>query len=190
MNVVQQPKVVYYAKFVYDNKSGKSPLYLRVKVCGYYPPLERLTFSQGRNKGKIGFYLMGVREEQPLNAPKLSLQAVKSLNFTGLKGCVTLDGVAYGFPSSEVTYSKNKLPNPFYEYREDGYLFVFHQDQKQETPSERLLPTSFELLILEGGKKLISSYFQQMQLGYYDALLKECREKAVLCAESVEAEKR
>lgn len=189
MNTMQQPKVVYYAKFEYNPQSGSSPSYARTKVCGYYPPLERLTFSRGINKGKVAFFLMGVREEQQINAPKLYLQAAKSLNFTGLKGCMTLDSFAYGFPSSEPTYSAKNIPNPFYEYREDGYLFLFHQDTEKPTSSEQLLPDSFELLVLEGGRKLISSYFQQMQLGYYDALLKECREKAVLCADSVEAQK-
>ena len=66
------------------------------------------------------------------NVPSMRLQAKNSLNFTGLKEYFQdgeISGCAYGYPDDKPTYSSKNKPNPFYDYREDGYLFLIHQDE-------------------------------------------------------------
>lgn len=185
-----QAECVYYALFEYDRESGKTPVYVRTKAFGCYLPLSRLKCARGHNKGKVILYLLPKGENQPNNAPSMKLQAVKSINFTGLKDCFTLSGCAYGYPNGEKTYSSKKMPNPFYENRNDGYLFLFHtqEDVSGNGVGNKVIPGSFELLIFDNAKPIIASYCQQMKLGQFNALLSECRNRARLCGGD-EAEK-
>lgn len=185
-----QPKVLYYAKFEYDKESGETPIYVMTKFSGGYPPLEMMVGKRGRNRGKVFMYLMRKREQQPSDAPSMYLQTTGSYNFTGLKDCFTWSGTAYGYPNREPTYSSKKIPNPFLPYKDDGYLFLFHQEENLlYSKKGEVIPDSFELLILGKAKPLISSYCQQLQLGYFGAYLEQCRKIAISCADSDEAAK-
>jgi hypothetical protein len=170
------PNISYYAKMVYDTNSKKTLKYVITAQAGYYPPMEQI---KGRN-GLISMYLMEKLKEGA-NVPSMRLQAKDSLNFTGLKEYFVdgrLSGFAYGYPLTDKTYSSKKKENPFYEYKDDGYLFIVHQDRNANTTPEQIRPTAIELIVLDGAKVLISSYCKQLMMGGFDEPIKSLREQA------------
>ena len=168
------PNVRYYAKMVNTTQKGKkTPKYTITAQAGYYPPMELL---RGRD-GQISMNLMEKLKEGD-NVPSMRLQAKNSLNFTGLKDYFQdgkLSGFAYGYPLDKQTYSKDERPNPFFDYKQDGFLFLIEQDEKDPT---NLTPTSIELVVLEGAKVLISAYCKQLVMGGFDEALQALREQA------------
>lgn len=168
------PNIRFYARMLNTTQKGKkTPKYTIIGAAGYYPPMELL---RGRDT-KVSMNLMEKLKEGE-NVPSMRLQAKGSLNFTGLKEWFVngrLSGFAYGYPSNKPTYSKDNKPNPFYDYRNDGYLFVVHQDQSNP---ENLIPTEIELIVLEGAKVLISSYCKQLVMGGFDEALENLRKQA------------
>lgn len=103
------------------------------------------------------------------------------MNFTGLKDYFVdgkLSGFAYGYPLADKTYSaKNKI-NPFFEYKDDGFLFIVHQDDKAVTETEKIRPSFIELIVLDGAKVLISSYCKQLVMGGFNEVLDALRKQA------------
>lgn len=168
------PNIRYYAKMVNTTQNGKkTPKYTIIVQAGYYPPMEQL---KGRD-GQISVNLMEKLKEGD-NVPSMRLQAKNSLNLTGLKEYFVdgkLSGYAYGYPQDKPTYSKDERPNPFYEYKEDGFLFLIEQDKNDPT---NIIPTSIELIVLEGAKVLISAYCKQLVMGGFDEALQALREQA------------
>ena len=168
------PNIRYYAKMVNTTQRGKkTPKYTITAQAGYYPPMELL---RGRD-GQISINLMEKLKEGD-NIPSMRLQAKNSLNFTGLKDYFQdgrLSGFAYGYPLDKPTYSKDERHNPFFDYRQDGYLFLIEQDEKDPT---NLTPTSIELIVLEGAKVLISAYCKQLVMGGFDEALQALRLQA------------
>lgn len=168
------PNVRYYAKMVNTTQKGKkTPKYTITAQAGYYPPMELL---RGRD-GQISINLMEKLKEGD-NVLSMRLQAKNSLNFTGLKDYFQdgkLSGFAYGYPLDKPTYSKDEKPNPFFDYKQDGFLFLIEQDEKDPT---NLTPTSIELVVLEGAKVLISAYCKQLVMGGFDETLQALREQA------------
>lgn len=164
----------YYAKLVNTTQNGKkTPRFTLIEQAGYYPPMEQL---KGRD-GQISIYLMGKLKEGE-NVPSMRLQAKNSLNLTGLKEYFVdgkLSGFAYGYPLDKPTYSKDEKQNPFYEYKEDGFLFLIHQDDQDP---ENQIPTCIELVVLEGAKILISAYCKQLVMGGFDEALEALRKQA------------
>lgn len=169
-------KIRFYAKMVNTTpKSKKTPKYTIVAQAGFFPVMEQL---KGRD-GQVSFNLMEKLKEGA-NVPAMRLQAKNSLNFTGLKDYFEngkLSGFAYGYPLDKETYSKDNKPNPFYEYRNDGYLFIVHQDPN--TPNN-IVPTCIELIVLEGAKVLISSYCKELVMGGFDEEIKALRKQAIM----------
>ena len=170
------PPIKFYAKFAYAPKSGKTPKYTMAKAAGYYPQLDVL---KGKN-GRVNLYLMSKREGQSADAPAMSLQAVKNgLNLTGLKDYYIggeISGIAYGYPPQEATFSAKAKANPLYPCRNDGYLFIFDFGEKKE--GEAIKPISFELVVIDGGKVLISAYAKMLQIGGFEEALRALREQA------------
>ena len=168
------PNVRYYAKMVNTTQKGKkTPKYTIIDQAGYFPPMELL---RGRD-GQISMNLMEKLKEGD-NVPSMRLQAKNSLNFTGLKDYFQdgkLSGFADGYPLDKQTYSKDEKPNPFFDYKQDGFLFLIEQDEKDPT---NLTPTSIELVVLEGAKVLISAYCKQLVMGGFDEALQALREQA------------
>ena len=168
------PNIRFYARMLNTTQKGKNtPKYTIIGAAGFYPPMELL---RGRDT-KVSMNLMEKLKEGE-NVPSMRLQAKGSLNFTGLKEWFEngkLSGFAYGYPSNKPTYSKDNKPNPFYDYRNDGYLFVVHQDQSNP---ENLIPTEIELIVLEGVKVLISSYCKQLVIGGFNEALENLRKQA------------
>ena len=168
------PQFRYYAKLVNTTENGKkTPKYTIIGESGYYPSMEHL---RGRDN-KISMNLMEKLKEGS-NVPSMRLQAKNSLNFTGLKDYFIdgeISGCAYGYPDDKPTYSSKNKPNPFYDYREDGYLFLIHQD---ENNPQNLIPISIELMVLEGAKAVISGYCKMLSQGGFDEALMSARKVA------------
>lgn len=173
---MKTPEIRYYARLDFD-KTCKTPKYVVSVEAGYYPPMDALI---GRD-GKVSMYLLGKLKDSP-NVPSMRLQAKDSLNFTGLKDYFVdgkLSGYAYGYPHSDKTYGiKKKRDNPFFEYKDDGFLFIVHQDGEAATDADKIRPISIELIVLRGAKVLISSYCKQLMMGGFDEILKSLKEQA------------
>lgn len=170
------PNIRYYAKMEYDTNSKKTPKYVIKTEAGFYEPMEHI---KGRN-GLVSMYLMEKLKEGA-NVPSMRLQAKDSLNFTGLKDYFVdgkLSGFAYGYPLADKVYSSKKIENPFYEYRNDGFLFIIHQDKKAITAEEQIRPTFIELIVLDGAKVLIPSYCKQLIMGGFDDAINQLRKQA------------
>lgn len=161
---MKTPKILYYARMLYSTQKGKkTPRYTIVEQAGFYPPMEEL---RGRD-GSISMNLMEKLKEGR-QVPSMRLQAKNSLNFTGLKEYFVdgkISGYAYGYPLDKETYSKKNRVNPFYDYRQDGFLFIVHQDTDKP---DSVTPTCIELLVLEGAKVLIGSFCNQLVLGGFN----------------------
>lgn len=168
------PNIRYYAKMVNTTEKGrKTPKYTIISQAGFYPPMELL---KGRD-GKISMHLMEKLKEGD-NVPSMRLQAKNSLNFTGLKEYFEdgkLSGFCYGYPMDRPIYSKDEKPNPFFDYKQDGFLFLIQQDEKDPT---NLTPTFIELIVLEGAKVLVSAYCKQLVMGGFDEALQALRLQA------------
>lgn len=173
------PNIRYYARMEDCTGNGKTPKYVITAQAGYFPPMENIV---GRD-GKVSMYLQVSKDSgsKKDNAPAMKLQAKDSLNFTGLKDYFVdgkLSGFAYGYPLAAKTYSSKQKSNPFYEYKDDGYLFIVHQDKNANTAPEQIRPTIIELIVLEGAKVLISSYCKQLMMGGFDEAIKSLRDQA------------
>lgn len=173
------PNIRYYARLEDCTGNGKTPKYMITAQAGYYPPMDEIV---GRD-GKISMFLSPSKDSgsKKDNAPAMKLQAKNSLNFTGLKDYFVngrLSGFAYGYPNRAKTYSKKQKPNPFFAYKDDGFLFIVHQDQTAATEPEKIKPSCIELIVLEGAKVLISSYCKMLQMGGFDEALAALRKQA------------
>ena len=171
---VNTPNIRYYAKLENSTEEGKkTPKYTITEWAGYYPPMEKL---RGRD-GRISLNLMD-KIKEGMNIPSMRLQAKGSLNFTGLKEYFAdgkLSGFAYGYPDSRETYSSKKKPNPFFEYKDDGFLFVVHQNPKDPAS---IIPIQIELIVLEKARVLIPAYLKQLMMGGFGKELAQLREQA------------
>lgn len=178
--MIVTPNIRYYARLEDCTGNGKTPKYVITAQAGYYPPMDELV---GRD-GKISMYLQVSKDSgsKKDNAPAMKLQAKNSLNFTGLKDYFVdggrLSGFAYGYPLAVKTYSSKQKPNPFYPYKDDGFLFIIHQDQTATTEPEKIKPSCIELIVLEGANVLISSYCKMLQMGGFDEALAALRKQA------------
>ena len=82
------------------------------------------------------------------------------------------------YPLPDKTYSSKRKENPFYDFKNDGYLFIVHQNKNANTATEQIRPTVIEFIVLDGAKVLISSYCKQLMMGGFDEALKSLREQA------------
>lgn len=169
------PDVRVWAKFVLDVHT-KTPKYVLSEIAGNYAPFEAL---KGRD-GRVSFYLIGgdVYNTEKSSRPELHLQGKSSINVSGLK-FQTEDDVptrfAYGNPPEEKTYSKKDKPNPFYPYKDDGFLFMFSNAIRIGEP----MPDSFELIVIAKAKYLVMQHCRTLHDGGYDEMLKSLHDQAV-----------
>lgn len=165
------PRIRCYGHLERAKNSGKTPKFSITRYCGHYPPLNDLI---GRD-GKVSMYLMESQKSgSNEDAPPMKLQAKNSLNFTGLKDYFVkgrISGYAYGYPNASVTYRyKGKdVPNPFYAYREDGFLFLIHTDEANANV------VAIEMLVLNGTRDITSAYAQGLANGGFDEELQKLR---------------
>lgn len=169
-----KPTIKYYALFKLLNNGTKTPKFSISKCCGYYPPMNELV---GRD-GKVSMYLMESSQSgSNEDAPPMKLQAKNSLNFTGLKDYFVdgrLSGFAWGCPYDSTTYKckGKKAPNPFSNYRQDGFLFIIHTNENDS------IVTCIELIVLDGAKILMPAYCKQLQMGGFNEEIQSLRELA------------
>lgn len=74
--------------------------------------------------------------------------------------------IGFGYPNANRLLN-NGSPNPLFNFRNDGYLFLINQDY-----------TEIEVLIIPDGRNLISSYYQKMIDGGFDDEVKDLRNRA------------
>ena len=168
------PNIRLYAKLERVRLQNKTPTYSITALSGYYEPMQHLK----NPKGQIEMYLLDKLKTGEA-VPAMRLQAKNSLNFTGLKDYFVdgkISGFAYGYPMADKVYSKKELTNPFYEYRNDGFLFIVHCEE--HTKGKAITPTTIELIVLEDAKVLIASYTKQLLMGGFDEAIKLLREQA------------
>jgi len=76
--------------------------------------------------------------------------------------------IGYGYPNANRLLS-NGNPNPLFDFRNDGYLFLMNKDYSE-----------IELLVIPDGRNLISSYYQKMIDGDFDDEVRELRQRATV----------
>lgn len=148
--------------------NAKTPRYDCIRKAGFYEPMESL-------KNKDGILYAYLSETRGIiNSPDRRradrfLHTSKSLNISSvylmLDPVPNLGFVGFGNPDPNKTYGgKNKKPNPFFNYRNDAFLFVVSEDWE-----------SIEMLILSNGKFTIESNEKRLADGYFDETLAELR---------------
>lgn len=174
MKMPFEGSAIRYYGVLEDCTDLKTPKYKMTRTVGDYPPMKEIA---GRD-GHVYFYLLDSRNCRcnKDNAPAKRLQGKSSLNFSGLFGYHYQDGkisgFAYGYPSDKKTFGSDEKPNPFYLYKNDGYLFIIHKEANEDRPS------SIELLIIEGGRPLVAEYCKSLLMGGYKDKLEQLREVA------------
>lgn len=143
-----------YCRFeLFMGRGNKIARYRVAEMFGEYPPFN--TAIRDRF-GNLVVYLKK-HSSKKSDAPALQLQSTRSFNLTGLKFLnvwnIPQSRFAFGYPHSEAE-NKNGI-NPFYHYRTDGYL-IFLGDCNVEKIELGKMPQSFELIIVRGGKQMIS----------------------------------
>lgn len=169
------PPIQWYGEFTL-NPQTTTPKYVLTKESGYYPVIENL---KGRDK-KISLFLMESTKsgsKDSITTPPMKLQAKGSLNLTGLKYYFIegkLSGYACGNPYHKETYRCNgkDKTNPFYENRNDGFLFIFKNESGNPVPS------SFEMIVLSNARPVIASYLQMLRVGGFNDVLESMRTQA------------
>ena len=168
------PEIRLYCRLGNSTQNGKKTPKFTIKTqAGYYEPMQHL---KGKD-GKISMYLVEKLKEGE-RVPAMRLQARGSLNFTGLKEFFVngrLSGYAYGFPFDKQTYSSRNKPNPFYPYKDDGFLFIVHCDENNKNS---LTPTAIEMIVLAGAKVLAGAYCKQLAMGGFNEELQALRQQA------------
>jgi hypothetical protein len=165
-----------------DGTESKTPRYVVTVGAGYFKPLEGLKNA----KNEIVMYYQRNDKCNPNSTSETRLQCKGDVNFSSvyfesLKIEETLIG--YGEPPQDkllkpkVVKKSGKTtvrPNPFYENRADGYLFII-------TPGPNMIeigPETIEILIVPGGRYLIRGVAKQLADGQFDEALKLIRETA------------
>ncbi len=151
---------------------AKIPRYDVTAMAGYYKPLEQL-----RNpKGQIYFNLnptKGIINSSDQRRADRYLQGINSYNLTSV---YLLDYTtnandyifAYGNPNGGATFGgKKKRPNPFFENRNDGFLFVITPDWQ-----------TIEMLVILNGANTILGNAKALEDGVYSSQLETIRATA------------
>jgi hypothetical protein len=145
-----------------DGTESKTPRYVVTAQAGYFKPLQSIK----NKKGEIVMYYQRNEKCNPNSTAETRLQCKGSVNFSSvylenLKIGETLIG--YGEPP-QTKELKGGKQHPFFDNREDGYLFVISPDQK-----------TIEILVVPGGRQLIRGYAAKLADGQLDEAMNELR---------------
>lgn len=91
-----------------------------------------------------------------------------SLNVTGLRFAPDSMTVASGEPCADAKL-KNGKDNPLFQWRNDGFLFLFSEDK-----------ATLEVIVITGGRAFIDAYRQQLAAGGFDSWLEGTRKNCTL----------
>ena len=158
--------IKYYALFENSTEQGaKTQRYTIYRSLGQYPQMDEL---RGRD-GLISMYLIEQIDKEKKSATKTRLQAKGALNFTGLKELQIKDGTAYayGYPN-KAQELKNGNTNPFYNCKNDGYLFIFHPKTDRK---ELSIPQQIEMIVIENIGTMINQAFEDLKRGKLNKLI-------------------
>jgi hypothetical protein len=157
-----------------DGTESKTPRYAVTSQAGYFKPLESLKNA----KGEIVMYCQRNDKCNPNSTAETRLQCKDSVNFSSIY--LDLETmIGYGEPPQEKMLKPGKKkkkdgsvtpidrPNPFYENRSDGYLFIVAPDEK-----------TIEILIVPNGRALIRGYAAKLADGQLNDALEQVRSEA------------
>lgn len=141
------------------------------QIAGYYRPIENLKNA----KGQVFFYLTETRGI--INSPDQRradrfLMGKDSLNFSSvfLLDSTPTDGnslIGYGNPNRAKTFGKKKTPNPFLNFKDDGFLFLIAPNW-----------STIEVLIIPDGCNTILGNAKALADGVYNEALELIRTTA------------
>jgi hypothetical protein len=136
-------------------------------VAGGY---KGLTFfvNDKRHKGQLFFYKTPCKDFVNTDSKRLAEWSLTNgLNFSSIYiDDIEFPEIGYGYPNANRLLS-NGSPNPLFEFRNDGYLFLMNKDYSE-----------IEILIIPDGRNLISSYYQKMIDGGFDDEVRKLKEQA------------
>ena len=154
----------------YIKVGAKVPRLDLTRLAGYYKPLQSLT----NKNGQIYLYIQEAKDR--INSPderraERYLQGKDSLNFSSVYLLQHPDPespfIGYGNPDRSKTFSKNHKPNPFYDNRDDGFLFLIAPDWK-----------TVEILVVTNGYNTIQGNAKGLADGVYNEALETMRAAA------------
>lgn len=150
---------------------AKVPRFDCTKAVGYYPPMDALK----NKKGQLFTYLSltnGIINSPDERRADRFLQAKDSFNLSSIfiLGRGLVDGlgiVGYGNPNGSRAFGKGNATNPFFEYRDDGFLFLASPDWQ-----------TIEMIVLPKSKYTIIGNAKELADGVYNDALELLRENA------------
>jgi hypothetical protein len=166
-----------------DGSERKTPAYTGTLQAGYFKPSESLKNASG----DIVMYCQRNDKCNPNSKSELRLQCKGSINFSSIyflniDACKLMTG--YGEPPFEKMFKPKKVkntdggikkeverPNPFYENRNDGYLFIVALGGDN-------IPETIEILVMSDGRHLIQGYAKQLADGQFTDALNQIRSTA------------
>lgn len=128
-----------------------------------------LTNFVNHKKGQLFFYKTACRDFVNTDSKRLAEWSLtgNGLNFSSIYiDDLDYPEIGYGYPNAK-RHLSNGSSNPLFEFRNDGYLFLMNKDYSE-----------IELLIIQDGRNLISSYYQKLIDGGYDDELLSLRQLA------------
>lgn len=144
-----------------NDKERSVPCYEVTDIAGKFPPMEILKNAEG----KIRLYLNDTRGR--VNAPDRTradkwLMGRESFNFSSIYILTETTRTDYvfgcGTPNVSPTFGRTRKEfNPFYNYRNDGYVFVITPDYEQ-----------IKILVVQNGRYQIKQCAQQIAATYND----------------------
>ena len=163
-------KLEQRTKVFKSGKIGKDTRYIAISQAGYFKHIEAM---RGKG-GDVVMHLKGVENGAPKSTAEINLQCsyndgkIKngSLNFSSLFfENIHPDKVMFanGEPNDNAKLKDGK-PNPFYDCKNDGYLFIVTPDLK-----------TVEILIIPNSRVLIVGYRKKLADGQFDEVLQQIR---------------
>jgi hypothetical protein len=134
-------------------------------VAGNYKGLTKFV----NHKGQLFFYKTQCRDFVNTDSKRLAEWSLtgNGLNFSSIYiDDLDCPEIGYGYPNANRLLS-NGSPNPLFDFRNDGYLFLMNKDYSE-----------IELLIIPDGRNLISSYYQKLIDNGFDEELKKFRQNS------------
>ena len=152
-----------------DGTESKTPRYVATAQAGYFKPLQAIKNASD----EIVMYYQRNDKCNPNSKAETRLQCKGSVNFSS----VYLDNlktgemlIGSGEPPQTVELKdgkKGSKQNPFYESRDDGYLFLIAPDLN-----------TIEILIIPNGRQLIKGYAKMLSDGVLNETLNVLRKQA------------
>jgi len=148
-----------------DGTESKTPRYVATAQAGYFKPLQSIKNA----KDETVMYYQRNDKCNPNSKAETRLQCKGSINFSSVYLQNMKIGeklIGYGEPP-QTKELKGGKQNPFFENREDGYLFLIAHDLN-----------TIEIIIVPNGRYLIQGVAKQLEDGQFNEALKQMRDTA------------